>query len=819
MVKVSLSRRTHRATSVTPHIWRPLLSAVVLLASIFYSASSSAQILGTTQLNTERRKHTATLIQNGMILIVGGENQSGIVSQAEISDPASLTSTPAPAAASPRTDHTATLLPDGRVLISGGRDQMSALDSTELYVASVNSFSSGPSLKRARSGQSATALADGKILIVGGDATGSAELYDPATQIFSLVSGNLGNARNLHSAVLLNNGQVLIVGGVNAQNAILNSAEIYDAASQSFHVPTNALQIPRALATLRLLPDGKVQVIGGDSDFSMEIFDPQDGKFNGVAYLPPSPELLGATLSTRSRAALVSPTASQNPNLLGTSLTSEQLDLLDRADQTITELPSQNKALVAGGVNSTGQVLNSASLVQSSPASVTTDKTDYAPGTIVTITGRGFQPNEDVAPTLHERPQEYADPAFVATADEQGNFIFMQFAPQTIDIGRTFTLTAIGQSSGFGAQTAFTDAVTAATAPQFFTVVSGTCYATGISSSPANAAVCAKSTLTTNNGNTSNNFVQFLWFRPDNTVAFTERFPSGTAVIAANSTVTGSSIQTPDQAGTWTVKVCNTNTGCSGNSSNTLASATINITASNRTLTITGSGAGTGTVTSTPSGINCTLANGTPSGTCSTTFANGMSVTLTATASASAPTAAGSTFNGWSGDGTGTTTRVVTMDADKSVSAQFKANQTITFGALSDKTYGDPDFAVSATASSGLVVSFSSLTTAKCTVSGNTVHIIEAGTCTIRALQAGDTNYNAAANVDQSFTINKKAASVMVSDASKIYGDADSTSFATINSGFVAADLGPTKTTSNPTRAPGENAGTYAITPSPSTNA
>jgi hypothetical protein len=101
--------------------------------------------------------------------------------------------------------------------------------------------------------------------------------------------------------------------------------------------------------------------------------------------------------------------------------------------------------------------LNSASLVQSSPASVTTDKTDYAPGTIVTITGKGFKPKEDVALTLHERPDQYSDPAFITTADEQGNFIFLQFAPQTIDIGRTFTLTAIGQNSGFTAQTAFTD--------------------------------------------------------------------------------------------------------------------------------------------------------------------------------------------------------------------------------------------------------------------------------------------------------------------------------------------------------------------------
>src|SRR5262249_2111062 len=105
-----------------------------------------------------------------------------------------------------------------------------------------------------------------------------------------------------------------------------------------------------------------------------------------------------------------------------------------------------------------GQVLNSARLVSSSPASVTTDKTDYAPGTIVTITGKWFQPNEDVAMALHERPDAYPDFAFTTTADNQGNFTFMQFAPQAIDIGRTFTLTAIGQTSGFSAQTSFSDA-------------------------------------------------------------------------------------------------------------------------------------------------------------------------------------------------------------------------------------------------------------------------------------------------------------------------------------------------------------------------
>ena len=69
-----------------------------------------------------------------------------------------------------------------------------------------------------------------------------------------------------------------------------------------------------------------------------------------------------------------------------------------------------------------------------------------------------------------------------------------------------------------------------------------------------------------------------------------------------------------------------------------------------------------------------------------------------------------------------------------------KGDQSITFGALSNKTFGDPDFTVSATASSGLTVSFAA--SGQCAISGNTVHITGAGSCTITASQAGDGNYN-----------------------------------------------------------------------------
>src|SRR5262249_40448702 len=80
-----------------------------------------------------------------------------------------------------------------------------------------------------------------------------------------------------------------------------------------------------------------------------------------------------------------------------------------------------------------------------------------------------------------------------------------------------------------------------------------------------------------------------------------------------------------------------------------------------------------------------------------------------------------------------------------------KQNQTITFAALPAKTFGDPDFPVSATASSGLPVSFSA--SGNCTVTVATVHIIGAGPCTITASQAGDATWAAAADVPRPFAI------------------------------------------------------------------
>lgn len=82
-----------------------------------------------------------------------------------------------------------------------------------------------------------------------------------------------------------------------------------------------------------------------------------------------------------------------------------------------------------------------------------------------------------------------------------------------------------------------------------------------------------------------------------------------------------------------------------------------------------------------------------------------------------------------------------------------KGNQTITFAALPTKVVGDADFTLSGTASSGLLVSYSSSSNSVATVTSNIVTIVGAGSTVITASQAGDDNWNAATNVTRTLTV------------------------------------------------------------------
>lgn len=93
-----------------------------------------------------------------------------------------------------------------------------------------------------------------------------------------------------------------------------------------------------------------------------------------------------------------------------------------------------------------------------------------------------------------------------------------------------------------------------------------------------------------------------------------------------------------------------------------------------------------------------------------------------------------------------------------------KANQTITFSALTNKTTADAPFALTATSSSNLAVSYTSSNAAVATVSGSTVTIIGAGQTTITASQLGDANYNAATDVANVLTVTSAPVVIAIQD-------------------------------------------------------
>ena len=131
------------------------------------------------------------------------------------------------------------------------------------------------------------------------------------------------------------------------------------------------------------------------------------------------------------------------------------------------------------------------------------------------------------------------------------------------------------------------------------------------------------------------------------------------------------------------------------------------------------------------------------------------------------------------------------------VSARFlmdvKTDQTITFNALPSKKYSDASFALSASSTSGLPISYSSFDATVASITGNLVTILKPGTVTITASQGGDGSYNAALSVEQTLTVNKADQTITFNPLpTKIFGDASFTINATSTSSlpvtFISSD-------------------------------
>lgn len=197
---------TPKANNILGHFFA-LLGAVVMLAiGTWMSASSSQQVEQLTNpMAVPRTGHAATALSDGRILITGGHDTAGnLVAVSEIFDPATGNSTASATLTTARVNHTATLLADGRVLVAGGTGASGALSSAEIF---------DPANTATRTGHTATLLNNGSVLIAGGEATGTAEIFDPASQTFTATTGNLTVARSGHTATLFTDDSVLLAGG------------------------------------------------------------------------------------------------------------------------------------------------------------------------------------------------------------------------------------------------------------------------------------------------------------------------------------------------------------------------------------------------------------------------------------------------------------------------------------------------------------------------------------------------------------------------------------------------------------------------------
>lgn len=290
---------------------------LICVAQQLISAQSAGTFTPTGSMTVARTQHTATLLTDGRVLIVGG----AFLASAEIYDPSTSAFSTTGSMSAPRWEHTATLLPDGRVLIvGGGNGHGLAAPSVEIYDPATGAFSPGGNLLFPRDGHSAILLANGTVLLVGGsglaafpalapaevydpatgvstptgpyvgtggcdfcdpstvladgrvlfpqqaqwqgpDRWGPVQLYDPSSNLFSL-TGTMLDDRDAAAPLL--NGNVLFAGGEDDFGRKA-TAELYDAATGTFS-STGSMLFSRAWHTLTLLPDGRVLAAGGETE-------------------------------------------------------------------------------------------------------------------------------------------------------------------------------------------------------------------------------------------------------------------------------------------------------------------------------------------------------------------------------------------------------------------------------------------------------------------------------------------------------------------------------------------------------------------------
>src|SRR6059058_3307853 len=442
-----------------------LLLSILFGISFLLRASLPSVTTGTWvaagNMSAARSVACTVALNDGRLLISGGADANGPTATADLFSTTGSWSA-ATSMNSPRSHQSCAVLQDGRVLVAGGTTSGGGItNSAEIYDPSAGSWAQAGLMNDARSGATASVLQDGRVLIAGGQNSGGAsntlEIFDPNSGNFSN-AGTMSSPRQDHAAAVLSDGRVLIVGGSSDGTNALNTTDIYDPQAGSVS-PGPAMSMPRAKHTATTLLDGTVVVIGGSNGTadlaSAEFFDPAANNFNAAGSLATARSKHSAFLLPNNNEVLVvgGQSAGADPTLGETDLASAEIYIpwqkaFQRTGAMATPRPDATGAaltkvdgrlLVAGGSSASAELYGF--------ATVKTDAADYPPGSIVTITGTGWQPGETVTLTLVESPLIDTHPTMTAVADAFGNISNNQFSPDVHDLDIRFYLTATGSQS------------------------------------------------------------------------------------------------------------------------------------------------------------------------------------------------------------------------------------------------------------------------------------------------------------------------------------------------------------------------------------
>jgi N-acetylneuraminic acid mutarotase len=314
-------------------------------------------------MGTARWEHTATTLGNGKILVAGGDGISGTLNSAELYDPTTQMWSPTPNMPAARHNHTATLLANGKVLVAGG--QFGGVLATAALYDPTTGWSATTPMPVARYGHTATLLPNGKVLVAGGfngSYLSSAYLFDPANNSWTLTTSPMTIGRYRHAASLLPNGKVLVTGGWNYDvYQYLATAELFDPATGLWTATSQPMSQGRFEHTSTLLANGKVLVAagfgpGGPGGYqhltSAELFDPKLGTFATTASLNEGREGHTATALPDARVLIAGGYNNTSGLLTGTELYIPEISTWTASG---TLAVGRNKA--AGTLLSTGTVM------------------------------------------------------------------------------------------------------------------------------------------------------------------------------------------------------------------------------------------------------------------------------------------------------------------------------------------------------------------------------------------------------------------------------------------------------------------------------